>query len=74
MNILFPIAGLGTRFKKDGYVDPKPFVKFKGKPLIEWALSSLKLEGRYYIIVNGLEEKYREVLYVCKKIKEFYEK
>ena len=67
MNILFPIAGLGTRFKKDGYVDPKPFVKFKGKPLIEWALSSLKLEGRYYVIVNGLEEKYREVLYEISK-------
>jgi len=67
MNILFPIAGLGTRFKKDGYVDPKPFVNFKGKPLIEWALSSLKLEGRYYIIVNGLEEKYREVLYEISK-------
>ena len=30
MNILFPIAGLGTRFKKNGYMDPKQFVKFKG--------------------------------------------
>tara|TARA_B100002019_G_scaffold121711_1_gene104692 strand:- start:10566 stop:11993 length:1428 start_codon:yes stop_codon:yes gene_type:complete len=62
MNILFPIAGLGTRFKKNGYVDPKPFVKFKGKPLIEWALSSLKLDGTYYVIVNGLEDKYLRVL------------
>ena len=52
MNILFPIAGLGTRFKKNGYIDPKPFVKFKGKPLIEWSLSSLKLDGTYYVIVN----------------------
>jgi len=63
MNILFPIAGLGTRFKKNGYFDPKPFIKFKGKPLIEWALSSLKLTGTYYVIVNGLEQEYLDVLH-----------
>ena len=62
MNILFPIAGLGTRFKKNGYIDPKPFVKFKGKPLIEWSLSSLKLDGTYYVIVNGLEDKYIKII------------
>jgi len=62
MNILFPIAGLGTRFKNNGYIDPKPFVKFKGKPLIEWSLSSLKLTGKYYVIVNGLEDEYLSVL------------
>ena len=62
MNILFPIAGLGTRFKNNGYIDPKPFVKFKGKPLIEWSLSSLKLTGKYYVIVNGLEDEYLSIL------------
>ena len=62
MNILFPIAGLGTRFKNNGYIDPKPFVKFKGKPLIEWAISSLKLTGKYYVIVNGLEKEYVNIL------------
>ena len=69
MNILFPIAGLGTRFKNNGYIDPKPFVKFKGKPLIEWALSSLKLTGKYFVIVNGLEEEYINIL---NSIKEKY--
>lgn len=66
MNILFPIAGLGTRFKKNGNVDPKPFVKFKNKPLIEWALSSLKLTGKYYVIVNGLEDVYLDTLYMIR--------
>ena len=66
MNILFPIAGLGTRFKKNGHVDPKPFVKFKGKPLIEWALSSFKLTGKYYVIVNGLEKNYQQVLHMIR--------
>ena len=62
MNILFPIAGLGTRFKSDGYLDPKPFVYFKGKSIIEWSLSSINLPGKYYIIVNGLEKKYTDQL------------
>ena len=62
MNILFQIAGLGTRFKSDGYLDPKPFVDFKGKSIIEWSLSSINLPGKYYIIVNGLEKKYTDQL------------
>lgn len=62
MNILFPIAGLGTRFKSNGYNEPKPFVDVKGKPLIEWAISSINLPGKYYIIVNGLPAKYIQVL------------
>lgn len=62
MNILFPIAGLGTRFKSDGYLDPKPFIDFKGKSIIEWSLSSINLPGKYYTIVNGLEKKYTDQL------------
>ena len=31
MNILFPIAGHGTRFKSKGFNEPKPFVKIKDK-------------------------------------------
>lgn len=62
MNILFPIAGLGSRFKNNGYLDPKPFVKFKEKPLIEWAISSLKITGKYFVIVNGLEKEYLSIL------------
>ena len=62
MNILLPIAGLGSRFKKHGYSVPKPFIDFKGKPLIEWSISSLKLPGKYYVITNGLEQKYIKIL------------
>jgi 3,4-dihydroxy-2-butanone 4-phosphate synthase len=62
MNILFPIAGLGSRFSSQGFTDPKPFVKVKGKMLIEWALSSLNLPGKYYVIVNSLPQKYVNIL------------
>jgi len=69
MNILFPIAGLGTRSKNNGYIDSKPFVNFKGKSLIEWSLSSLKIAGKYFVIVNGLEKEYIDII---NNIKEKY--
>jgi 3,4-dihydroxy-2-butanone 4-phosphate synthase len=68
MNILFPIAGLGSRFKESSDL-PKPFVNVKGKSLIEWSLSSLQLIGNYYVIVNGLEQQFIDIIH---KIKEKY--
>lgn len=62
MNIIFPTAGFGTRFSKKGYRDPKPFIKVKDKYLIEYALSSLQLPGKYYIITCNLDYKYISIL------------
>jgi NDP-sugar pyrophosphorylase family protein len=62
MNILFPIAGHGTRFKSKGFNEPKPFIKIKDKYIIEYAISSLKLRGKYFIITRLLEEKYENIL------------
>lgn len=61
-NILFPIAGKGTRFISKGFSDPKPFIMVKHKHIIEYALSSLNIPGKYYIIVNQLEKKYKDIL------------
>ena len=62
MNILFPIAGHGTRFKQQGFLDLKPFVKIKDKYIIEYALTSLKIKGNYYIITRLLEQQYINIL------------
>jgi len=62
MNILFPIAGKGDRFKKQGYTELKPFIKIKDKYIIEYAISSLKIPGKYFIICNNLESRYRDIL------------
>ena len=29
MNIIIPLGGKGERFKNNGYIDPKPFIKVK---------------------------------------------
>ena len=38
---LIPLAGLGSRFTKEGYVDPKPLISVSGKPMIVQAANYL---------------------------------
>lgn len=41
MNIIITMAGLGSRFQKAGYKEPKFMIKVKGKTLFEWSMMSL---------------------------------
>ena len=34
VNIVIPMAGLGSRFANAGYENPKPFIDVSGKPMI----------------------------------------
>ena len=45
MNIVIPMAGAGSRFAKEGYTTPKPLIDILGKPMIQWALESLRFEN-----------------------------
>ena len=55
MNIVIPLAGKGTRFPKNEYPLPKPLIKIQGKPMIQHAIESLGLSGRFYFIINDDE-------------------
>lgn len=50
------MAGLGTRFKKAGYKEPKYQIMAKGKSLFAWSMESLKgyydINNDYYFIVR----------------------
>jgi NDP-sugar pyrophosphorylase family protein len=52
MNILIPMAGLGSRFAEKGYSLPKPLIKFLGKPMIQHVVESLNIEGHYIFLVQ----------------------
>jgi HAD superfamily hydrolase (TIGR01509 family) len=41
INIVVPMAGEGSRFKKAGYKDPKPFIPVASKPMIRWVLDNM---------------------------------
>jgi len=42
LNIVIPMAGRGSRFAKEGYVDPKPLIPLGNKRMIEVVVNNLK--------------------------------
>lgn len=53
VNIVIPMAGLGSRFQQVGYKLPKPLIDVNGKPMIQKVVESLNIDGRYIFIVKG---------------------
>ena len=42
LNIVIPMAGRGSRFADAGFTDPKPLIKFGGKPMIQWVVDNIR--------------------------------
>jgi NDP-sugar pyrophosphorylase family protein len=43
LNIVMPMAGLGSRFRDAGFKVPKPLIDVRGRPMYAWATESLPL-------------------------------
>lgn len=63
------MAGLGTRFKNEGFQLPKPIIEVNGKTLIEHSVSSLGMTGQYIFITRKYENPSDNEL-LSKKLKE----
>lgn len=57
LNILIPMAGAGSRFKKAGYTFPKPLIEVNGSPMIEKVVKSLQIKANYIFIINDDHQK-----------------
>ena len=72
INLIIPMAGGGTRFKKEGIEMPKPLIDLNGKPFFFWAAQSivkfLKVEKLIFIVLREHVEKHE----IDKKILEYY--
>jgi NDP-sugar pyrophosphorylase family protein len=44
LNIVMPMAGLGSRFRQAGFQAPKPLIDVRGRPMYAWATESLPLD------------------------------
>ena len=53
MNILIPMAGEGSRFKKEGYTFPKPLIEVDGKPMIQCVVENLDFDANYIFLVRA---------------------
>jgi dTDP-glucose pyrophosphorylase len=66
INIVIPMAGLGSRFVAAGYLKPKPFIDVCGKPMIERVMDNLNCEGANFILIARQEHLENEFLLVEK--------
>ncbi|EOE6125056.1 glycosyltransferase family 2 protein [Campylobacter jejuni] len=60
MNIVIPMAGLGSRFAKAGFDKPKPFINVLDKPMIVRVLENLKYKDARYILIARKEHLTKE--------------
>jgi UDP-N-acetylglucosamine diphosphorylase / glucose-1-phosphate thymidylyltransferase / UDP-N-acetylgalactosamine diphosphorylase / glucosamine-1-phosphate N-acetyltransferase / galactosamine-1-phosphate N-acetyltransferase len=52
INVIIPMAGLGSRFSNHGYKIAKPFIPVLGKPMIQNVVENLNLDANYYLILR----------------------
>jgi NDP-sugar pyrophosphorylase family protein len=55
INIVIPMAGLGTRFQKIGIDKPKPLIVVNGKTLIEHSIDSFNVKGKFIFITRDFD-------------------
>lgn len=71
MQIVITMAGLGTRFKKAGYKEPKYQIMAKGKSLFAWSMESLKgyyaPDNEYFFIVRAEDNASDFITNECEK-------
>ncbi len=55
INVVIPMAGLGSRFAKAGFTRPKPFIDVLGRPMIVRVLENLYIPNANYILIARKE-------------------
>jgi dTDP-glucose pyrophosphorylase len=55
MNILIPMAGLGSRFANNGVTEPKPLIRVNQKTLIEHSIKSFDVDGKFIFVTRKYE-------------------
>ena len=55
MNIVIPMAGRGSRFAEKRILTPKPLIDVNGRTMIERAIESLDLDGKWNFVIRNDE-------------------
>lgn len=56
MDIIMPVVGEGRRFREAGYPVIKPFVKIRGRKMLEWALDPIPTDWKVWLICKKSDE------------------
>ncbi|MEJ7559234.1 MAG: glycosyltransferase family 2 protein [Pedobacter sp.] len=71
INIVIPMAGLGSRFANAGYLKPKPFIDVAEKPMITRVMDNLFYPDANFILI-GREEHFNTESEIVEEIKSRY--
>lgn len=66
VTVVIPMAGLGSRFAKEGYKRPKPFIDVGGKPMIERVMDNLRVANARFVLLARGEHMEQEAPLVAK--------
>ncbi|CAD7946711.1 unnamed protein product [Amoebophrya sp. A120] len=58
--VIIPLGGLGTRFKKQGFPQPKGLVPVEDKPILFWLLDGIHLPNEDWILCIPYNTEYKE--------------
>jgi len=63
--LALPMAGAGSRFSKEGYIEPKPFIQVNGKNMVEQAVRCLpKTDEVIYACLKGHQAPGENVVWI----------
>ena len=51
MIVIIPLGGIGSRFKENGYKEPKALIKIFGKPIIFYLLDCINTNTINFIYI-----------------------
>jgi dTDP-glucose pyrophosphorylase len=58
LTLILPIAGKGSRFSVEGYVEPKPFIDVVGESMIERSVSNLPVADKIVVVYRDEHEEW----------------
>ena len=65
--LALPMAGAGSRFSKEGYSEPKPFIQVNGKNMVDQAVRCLpKTDRTIYACLEGYQAPGENVVWIDK--------
>lgn len=68
LNIVIPMAGLGSRFSNVGYKLPKPLIDVNGKPMIQVVVENMNINAHYVFIAMKKHVEEYDVENVIKEV------
>jgi HAD superfamily hydrolase (TIGR01509 family) len=72
LRVVVPLAGSGKSYQKAGYNFPKFLVDIAGKPMIQWVIENINVEGKFIFIFQRSDfEKYNLKYMIQLLVKDF---